>query len=140
MSCHTHLLLFVQAVGVWFGFWLLGLPAYYQQYSTEALAVACVLLSVGVSLAAIAVLRRDSPSMRNRRAFWLALYYTLPFAVLDSVYCGLYLGLGVSFLWQYWYLTVFYVTPWLTFLPTAALLNRFTVVVPAQIRSVSRDA
>ncbi|MEZ5728490.1 MAG: hypothetical protein R3E48_11080 [Burkholderiaceae bacterium] len=51
------------------------------------------------------------------------MYYTLPFAILDTLYCGLYLGHGYSYLWKFWYLTVFYVSPWLTLLPTAALLR-----------------
>jgi len=35
-----------------------------------------------------------------------------------------YLGYGAQYLWQYWYLTVFYVTPWLTFMPTEYLMRR----------------
>ena len=58
------------------------------------------------------------------RGFWLSLYYTVPFAALDAAYCGWYLGRGPGFLAEYWYLTVFYVTPWLTFMPTAWLLQR----------------
>lgn len=60
----------------------------------------------------------------GHRAFWLSLCYTLPFAALDALYCGWYLGHGHDFLAKYWYLTVFYVTPWLTFRPTSVLLSR----------------
>ncbi len=123
MSIRNHLLLLTQATGAWFVFWLLGLPAYYQQYSTVALAVACVLLSVAISIAAIAILKRSPPRSRLKRAFWLSFYYTVPLAILDTWYCGAYLGHGASYLWKYWYLTVFYVTPWATFIPTAALLG-----------------
>jgi hypothetical protein len=31
---------------------------------------------------------------------------------------------GAAFLGRYWYLTIFYFTPWLTFVPTALLLRR----------------
>jgi hypothetical protein len=123
MSFRGHLRLLAQAVAVWFAFWLLGLPAYYQQYSTIAQAVACVVLSVAISLIAVAVLRRGPAKSRYRRAFWISLYYTVPFALLDAWYCGIYLGHGTSYLSTYWYLTLFYVTPWLTFLPTAILLS-----------------
>ena len=51
------------------------------------------------------------------------MYYTLPFALLDTLYCGIYLGHGAHYLTQYWYLSVFYVTPWLTFMPTEYLLR-----------------
>jgi hypothetical protein len=123
MSVRGHALLLAQAVAVWFAFWLLGLPEYYQQYSTVALAVASVVLSVVIALAAIAVLRRGTSRSRIRRAFWLSVYYTVPLALLDTWYCGYYLGHGTSYLWKYWYLTVFYVTPWLTFIPVAILLG-----------------
>ena len=123
MKLTQHLGLLAQGTGLWAAFWLLGLPAYYQQYSTEALGVASVLLSVLISLAAIFLLARMRPEARMSRAFWLSFYYTVPFAVLDSWYCGIYLGRGGAYLLQYWYLTVFYVSPWMTFMPTVLLLR-----------------
>lgn len=126
MSRRAHLRLLAQGVGGWFAFWLAGLPDYYQQYGTVPMAVACVLLSVAFSLAAVALLRGGAPETRMRRALWLSFYFTVPFAALDALYCGWYLGHGVDFLGRYWYLTVFYVTPWLTFPPTAALLREWT--------------
>lgn len=122
MPARAHLGLLLQAIAVWGGFWLLGWPAYYQQYPDALVAVASIVLSVVISLAAVFILVRTRPEIRASRAFWIALYYTLPFAVLDTLYCGVYLGLGAAYLVDYWYLTVFYVTPWLTFPPTAKLL------------------
>ncbi len=124
MTLRKHVILLLQAIAVWFGFWIVGLPDYYQQYSTVTMAVASVFLSVATSLAAILVLRVGRNETRMRRAFWFSFYYTVPFATLDWLYCGWYLGIGPQFLGKYWYLTVFYITPWLTFLPTAALLRR----------------
>lgn len=124
MTLRKHLRLFLQAVFVWFGFWLVGLPSYYQQYSMMTMAIASVFLSVVTSLAAILVLRTGRGETRMGRAFWLSFYYTAPFAALDAIYCGWYLGHGGAFFVKYWYLTIFYLTPWLTFMPTAALLGR----------------
>jgi hypothetical protein len=123
MNLRKHIGLLLQAVFVWAVFWLAGLPVYYQQYSLVALAVACVLLTVAISLAAIFILRRAKPETRLARAFWLSFYYTVPLAVLDTLYCGVYLGHGANFMYKYWYLSVFYLTPWLTFIPTAILLR-----------------
>jgi hypothetical protein len=123
MSPRKHVTLLLQALGGWGAFWLAGLPSYYQQYSVLALAIACVLLSVAISLAAIVVLRGGRDETRRSRAFWLSVYFTLPFAVLDALYCGWYLGHGAGFVSRYWYLSIFYVTPWLTFVPTAVLLG-----------------
>jgi hypothetical protein len=124
VAARKHFTLLLQAVSVWAAFWVAGLPAYYQQYSLLAMAVASILLSVAISLAALFVLRRGRAESRLRRACWLSVYYTIPFAALDAWYCGAYLGHGPGFLYTYWYLSVFYVTPWLTFIPTALLLRR----------------
>lgn len=123
MSPRHHLTLLLQAIGGWGVFWLAGWPSYYQQYSVITMAIASILLSVVISLAAIVVLRGGRDDTRRKRAFWLSVYFTLPFAALDALYCGWYLGHGAGFLSRYWYLSIFYVTPWLTFLPTAVLLG-----------------
>jgi hypothetical protein len=123
VKAKTHVGLLVQALVVWSVFWVAGLPSYYQQYSPLALGVGCTLLSVLISLAAIYVLGRGRAEARMSRATWIAFYYTVPFALLDTLYCGVYLGRGASYLHEYWYLTVFYLTPWLTFPPTALLLQ-----------------
>jgi hypothetical protein len=132
VTARKHFALLLQAVCVWAAFWIAGLPSYYQQYSVVALAVGCVLLSVATSLAAIFVLRRGRPETRLARACWLSFYFTVPFAALDALYCGQYLGHGTGFLYKYWYLCVFYVTPWLTFIPTALLLPNELALPRAQ--------
>jgi hypothetical protein len=124
MTFQNHLKLLVQGVVVWAGFWVLGLPNYYQQYSTAAVGVGCTILSVVISLFALYVLMRGRPQTRMSRAIWISLYYTVPFAILDTLYCGVYLGHGASYLTKYWYLTVFYFTPWITFPPTAWMLSK----------------
>jgi hypothetical protein len=123
MTARQHFTLLLQAVCGWGVFWLAGLPAYYQQYSVRTMAIASILLSVAISLAAIVVLMGGRDATRRKRAFWLSVYFTFPFAALDALYCGWYLGHGAGFLSSYWYLSIFYVTPWLTFLPTAVLLG-----------------
>lgn len=124
MSLQRHLKLLIQAIFVWFAFWLLGLPDYYQQYAQTSLAIGSIVLSVLISLMAIVVLQRGRPATRMSRALWISFYYTVPFAALDYAYCGIYLGHGAAYVGKYWYLSIFYLTPWLTFPPTAALLNR----------------
>lgn len=124
MRARTHLIVLAQALLVWAAFWVAGLPDYYQQYSQPAIGVACIVLSVAISLIALRIFARGPAPARRARAFWLAFYYTVPFAILDTLYCGIYLQHGWAYLHRYWYLTVFYFTPWLTFLPTAALITK----------------
>jgi hypothetical protein len=126
----NHLRYTLVMVATWCVFWLIGLPHYYQQYPTAALAVVSVLLQLALCLLAIVLLARGRPERRRARAWWLAFYAVVPFALLDTLYCGLYLGRGGAYLVEYWYLTVFYLTPWLTFPPTAALLARASAATP----------
>jgi hypothetical protein len=119
-----HLTLLTLGLSAWVLFWLAGLPAYYQQYAATSTAIGCVLLSVAISLGALAVLSRGRPETRLPRAIWISFYFTVPLAILDWLYCGVHLGHGLAYLGRYWYVTVFYLTPWLTFVPTALLLNR----------------
>ena len=124
MTPSLHLSILGQAVAAWLAFWLIGLPDYYQQYSVLFMGPACVVLSVAISLLAIWLLKRGRPETRRARAFWFSVYGTVPLALLDTLYCGIYLGRGWAYLHEYWYLTVFYFSVWMTFLPTAALLDR----------------
>ncbi len=134
MSGAKHLKLLIQSIVIWALFWLGGLPDYYQQYSTRTLGIACAVISVLISLAALRILLRSKPENRAKRAFWCSVYYTVTFAALDYLYCGLYLGYGYGYLERYWYLTVFYVTPWLTFLPTERLL-RYRMADPMKTKA-----
>ena len=123
MSPKKHIALLLQASAVWLAFWLAGLPDYFQQYSTLFMGVICTFLSVAFSFYAVFVLTRCRKEIRLSRAFWLSFYYTIPFAIYDTLYCGWYRGLGAGFLASHWYLTVFYFSIWLTFIPIAWLFN-----------------
>jgi hypothetical protein len=123
MSSKSHLKLLVQASAIWLVFWLFGLPNYYQQYSAVVLGIACTIFSVLFSLFAVVALVRCREEVRMSRAFWMSFYYTVPFAIYDTAYCAFYLDLGAGYLVSHWYLTVFYFSIWLTFMPTAALLR-----------------
>jgi hypothetical protein len=123
MSAAKHIRLLFQSIVIWLAFWLFGLPSYYQQYSAPALGVVCTVLSVVICLAALRILLRRKAENRAARAFWCSVYYIATFAILDTLYCGIYLGHGVRYITQYWYLAVFYVTPWLTFVPIERLLR-----------------
>jgi len=124
MSRRTHIRMVAQAILLWLAFFVIGFPDYYQQYPANLIGVLSVLLSVLISLCAIYLLMLPSRIPMKTRAWWLAIHFTWPFVLLDTLYCGWYLGLGASYLWTHWYLSVFYLTPGLTFPPTAWLLSR----------------
>ena len=132
MTARNHINLLIQGIIVWAAFWVIGLPDYYQQYSQLAMGVGSTMLSVAISLFALYSMLRGRPQARMSRAIWISFYYTVPLAILDTLYCGVYLGHGAAYFTKYWYLTVFYLTPWLTFPPTAWLLSRAEVRKPAR--------
>ncbi|MBL8519690.1 MAG: hypothetical protein JNK75_03375 [Betaproteobacteria bacterium] len=128
MSGRSHLRLLGQATVVWAAFWVLGWPDYYQQYSLFGVAIATNLLTAGIALLALAMLGRVRPAARMSRALWISFYYSVPLAVYDMLYCGLYLGHGWSYLEKYWYLTIYYPLVPLIFIPTAMLMPRVRAV------------
>jgi hypothetical protein len=120
----AHLKLFFGGVATWAAFWVLGLPSYYQQYSFLFLAVGTAALVPPTAWLGWRIIARTRPEHRAARGFWLSVYFTAPFVTLDALYCGVYLGNGVGFFEKYWYLTVFYVLPWVLFLPTGLFMGR----------------
>ena len=125
MRTRHHFRLWVLATLVWAGFLLAGLPDYYQQYSTGFMVGFDLLLLLPIFGVLFVVLRRVPSRQRPTLALWIAFYFTVPLAVYDYLYCGLVLGRGIGFLWQYWYLTVYYVIPWLLFPAMVTLIDQF---------------
>lgn len=124
MKKEHHIRLWIFATAVWAGFLLGGLPDYYQQYSTNFMLGFVVLVLLPISVVLYLVLKRVAPRRRMSVALWIALYFTVPLAVYDWLYCGLVLGRGIGFIWEFWYLTVYYAIPWLLAPPMALLVNR----------------
>ena len=124
MTPKAHVSLLLQFVSFWLVFWLVGWPDYYQQWPAPLIGAASVLLSTLISLFALWVIAAAAPERRATLAFWYAFYFTAPLAALDTLYCGVHLGLGPAYVVKFWYLSVFYLTPWLTFTPTVWLLAR----------------
>lgn len=124
MTRRGHIRVFLIATAVWIGFWVAGLPSYYQQYSDLLMVWFDSLLLIPLGAVAWVVLKRQHPESRLRVARWLAFYFTVPLALYDWLYCGQYLGHGIQFLSRYWYLTVYYVIPWVLLPLVARLLNR----------------
>lgn len=125
MTPRAHLRVFVAATVAWAGFWLLGWPLYYQQYSFLPMVWFCVALLPVIAAVTVFILRRVAAERRLPVACWLAFYFTVPLAVYDWLYCGIYLRHGLGFLTAFWYLTLFYVVPWLMLPATAIAMNRW---------------
>ena len=123
MPFASHVRLLLSGVGVWAAFWVAGLPDYYQQYSFTFLAVGTAALVPLSAWLGWKLLRSTKPQHRASLGFWLAAYFTVPFLLLDASYCGLYLHHGTAYFVKYWYLTVFYVVPWVLFVPMGRVMG-----------------
>lgn len=122
MRTKSHLRLFFSVSLVWFVFWLIGLPDYYQQYSFRFMLIFDIAL-IPILIAITYYLLKNKKHNIVKTSLWLAFYFTFPFLVYDVVYCVFYLDEGVTFISTYWYLTVFYILPWLICVPMGILLN-----------------
>ncbi|MDH3929032.1 MAG: hypothetical protein OEV22_13925 [Deltaproteobacteria bacterium] len=124
MTKRGHIRIFLIATVAWAGFWVAGLPSYYQQYSNLLMAWFDSLVLIPIAAIVYLVLRRLRPERRLTVALWLAFYFTVPLALYDWLYCGLYLGHGIQFIFRYWYLTVYYAISCVLLPLVALLLNR----------------
>ena len=124
LSKRGHIRLLLIATIVWAAFWVGGLPSYYQQYSAASMALFVVSLLVPVAGVVYVVLRGVRRGRRLNVSAWIAFYFTVPLAIYDWIYCGVFLGHGVQFLARYWYLSVYYVIPWIILPPVAVFLDR----------------
>jgi hypothetical protein len=82
------------------------------------------LVLIPLSAVFLLVLSRAPQKRRTTLSLWMAFYFTVPLAVYDWLYCGVLQGHGLGFLWRYWYLSVYYVIPWLVLPCMAVVLNR----------------
>lgn len=115
MRPRSHLRLLLIVTAAWFLFWLAGLPDYYRQYSTLTMVIFDILVLPPIWLAVYFSAKKARSGRALAVAWWLAFYITVPLFFYDLLYCGLYLGHGIGFVWDYWYLTVYYAIPWLIF-------------------------
>jgi hypothetical protein len=105
-------------------FWIGGLPEYYQQYSASLMVLFDLIILPPICFLVFRSVKSSNPVNTFRNFFWWAFYISVPLFVYDYLFCGLYLGNGAKFLVKYWYLTVYYILPWIIFLPAGWILQR----------------
>ena len=122
LTSHLKLLFFVTLV--WFAFWLAGLPEYYRQYSTGSMILFVTIVFFPIYGVGYYLIKHRRRGSKFAHAVRLSVYFTLPFFVYDFIYCAWYLDEGWTFLSRYWYLSIYYVIPWIVFPPTGFCLDR----------------
>ncbi len=123
MRSKHHIRILIIATIIWFFFLILGLPDYYLQYSTEIMIWFDISLLIPFSIFIWFVLKTIKKSRRMNIALWYSFYFTLPLAFYDYLYCGIYLKYGFSFIYVFWFLSVYYLVLWILFPTIAVILN-----------------
>jgi hypothetical protein len=120
MRANQHWHLFCLATTWWTLYFILGLPSNYFQTTA-----AWLIIVFGEILPALALgyflWRRcsRSPDRAWRSAMWIAFYMTVPLFAYDYLYLAVHQQRGWAFLQTHWYLTAFYIIPWLMAPPLA---------------------
>jgi hypothetical protein len=110
-----HIELLTMGTSMWTLFFIAGLPSNYFQSLTFLYQFFFVVFIPTIILAFIIInkIRILSRYQAISRTVWTAFYFTVPFLILDIIYLGIHKNLGVTFFISHWYLTAFYITPWL---------------------------
>lgn len=124
MRPRGHLKLFLIVSVAWFLFWLAGLPDYYRQYSDMSMALFDLAILPPIWFIVYSSARKARKGKALAVTLWLSFYISIPLLLYDLLYCGIHLGCGVRFLWEYWYLTIYYILPWLIFPLTGWMVDR----------------
>lgn len=127
MTLKKHIQLTLYSFFTWLTFYIIGLPDYYQSWPFWAKIVICVMVTVlytPITNYTLRVFWGDNKHLKN--SLWLAFYLTFPLFVYDYLLLGLYKGLGIAFVFPYWYLSFFYFSFWIQFPFSGWWLNRNT--------------
>ena len=124
MRLKNHIRLFILVSIAWGLFWVAGLPEYYQQYSTIFMVLFDLIILPPICFLVFRSVKKSKPANTLRNYFWWAFYISVPLFVYDLLYCGLYLENGLNFLAKYWYISVYYILPWVIFLPVGWILQK----------------
>jgi hypothetical protein len=124
MRLHNHIRLLIIVTIAWILFWIAGLPDYYQQYSMKSMIIFDLVILTPIWLIVYLSVKKARPGRALNASLWWAFYISCPLFIYDFIYTGIYLGNGINFLWSYWYLTAYYVLPWVLFPPTGWLMDK----------------
>jgi hypothetical protein len=123
-SLKAHLYLLLMSFFTWLAFLLIGLPDYYQSWPFGAKVGICLLVTALYYPLGAFILGKFSNPQHLLNACFLALYLTLPLFIYDYIYLVLIGADDLTFVFRYWYLSLFYVSFWIQFPLIGWTMNR----------------
>jgi hypothetical protein len=127
MRFKSHIKLLGIVTLAWILFLIGGLPYYYQQYSTNTMIVFDIIILPPIWYIVYRSAKKVKPGRGFVISLWWSFYISVPLFIYDLIYCGIYLDYGVGFLWQYWYITVYYIIPWIFFPLTGFIIDKIEI-------------
>ena len=124
MRTSKHIRLLIIVTAAWILFWIAGLPNYYQQYSTKFMIIFDLAILPPICFLVYRSVKHSKPGRGLTASLWWSFYISFPLFIYDILYIGIYLGYGINFIWKYWYLTVYYILPWLFFPPLGWIVEK----------------
>lgn len=114
MRAGQHWHLFCLATTWWTLYFILGLSSDYFQTTPLWMVIVFGEVAPALALGYFGWMRfTRSPQHAWRAAAWLAFYMSAPFFCYDYLYLAVHQQRGWTFLHSHWYLTAFYIIPWL---------------------------
>jgi len=124
MKPRKHMRLLILVTLAWLLFWIAGLPDYYQQYSIQFMVIFDLAILPPIWFIIYRSAKNSKPGRGLKVCIWWSFYISFPLFIYDLIYCGFYLGHSIGFLTKYWYITVYYILPWLIFPPMGWLVDK----------------
>jgi hypothetical protein len=114
MRLRNHAIYCLICVSIWIMFGLVGLlNNHYQAWSLDWQIIHCIDLVLLTWPLTYVVLRKITNQKYIMHSLWFAFYGSVPFIILDYLYLHFIKGFNLSYLFSYWYLTIFYIIPWI---------------------------
>lgn len=124
MKTRNHIRLLIIVTVAWILFWIGGLPNYYQQYSARFMLLFDLAILPPICFIVYRSIKKSKPGKELGASLWWAFYISIPLFIYDLLYVGIYKGHGIDFLWSHWYLTIYYILPWLFFPPMGLIVEK----------------
>lgn len=111
MSLRRHYKLLINATIAWLIFVIIGLPNYYGDWPFNNLLYLSIATYFLIGLIFYSIIRKRTGNIKL--VLWAAFYFTVPFIAYDLIYIHFILREPADFLNRFWFLSVFYIIPWI---------------------------
>jgi len=109
-----YVYLFLTACLIYLLFIIRGLPNnHYLDWPQYYHIIDCLeLMVVSIPLTYLVLKWFSSPEYYYKDSIWFAFFTSVPFFIFDLIYLGIFENFGINFIYEFWFLTIFYFIVW----------------------------